>query len=267
MASLHQSEAVSGDRTTQSSSPTKMNNSTSDGGRVSPSVLRLSPSHVAASQMLLTKSEPGVNASTGWPEDDYDRFQQARAHSRRVSIAEVYEAVNNHAIPGPSIQTSIESSNQASNSAWHCQSRFPSNTSESLRPYTPASSAGRRSSIAVDQCEADIVAAEDFGHVPRIPPATYARIVEFCERHRDNATALPSIDTLNAFVQLYFEHHHSKLPLLHKATFSPSEDSWLLVLALAAVGCEYSELCSMPLMRLFEHIAMRAVSATVRLLP
>ena len=209
----------------------------------------------------------GVPSDVGWLESDYDRFQQAGGTARRRSIAEVYEAVNAHPVPGTSICPSIEVTEPNDSSTWSP----PIDTFGTGLPQPPLETrsvaSSRRSSITVPpRSDADILAAEDFRHVPRIPQSTYTRIANFHEEQRVRSSAhaeLPGIDALSVFVQLYFEYHQSKLPVLHKATFAPSEDNWHLVLAVAAVGCEHSELCSIQLMTMFEHLAMRAISIAV----
>ncbi|KAI5360099.1 hypothetical protein Slin15195_G119610 [Septoria linicola] len=218
---------------------------------------------------MRTRTEPA--ASSAWFDNDYDRFQHARGAARRASIAEVYNHVNAHPAPGASIYPSIEVTQpgQTSTVDAHSHISLSGLTPVTARPLSAISS--RRTSIAVPpQSDADIIAAEDFGHVPRLPPSTYARIVHFYEEQRTQSpahAALPGLDVFNVFVQLYFEYHHAKLPLLHKATFVPADENWHLVLAVAAAGCEHSELCSMQLMAMFEHLAMRAISITMTCAP
>lgn len=200
--------------------------------------------HTKSATMRTIFEPAGVASDVGWLESDYDRFQQGGGSARRRSIAEVYEAVNAHPVPGTSICPSIEITE-------------------------PNDISSRRSSItAPPHSDADILAAEVFRHVPRIPQSTYTRIAKFHEEQRLRSSAhaeLPGIEALSVLVQLYFEYRHAKLPVLHNATFTPSEDNWHLVLAVAAVGCEHSELCSIQLMAMFEHLARRAVSIAVSL--
>ncbi|KAH8660856.1 fungal-specific transcription factor domain-containing protein, partial [Tricladium varicosporioides] len=60
-----------------------------------------------------------------------------------------------------------------------------------------------------------------------------------CFRPITNAV-LPPLQAMECFVQLYFEHFQPTFPLLHQATFDPSTTPWILVLAVAAIGCRYS---------------------------
>lgn len=97
--------------------------------------------------------------------------------------------------------------------------------------------------------EADILEAEDFAHVERMSMESYAEILKLMERQaRDEGHLQPlhngnlaSMHALDSFVQLYFEYFHPNLPILHQATFDPSQARWQLVLATAAVGCCYSK--------------------------
>lgn len=53
--------------------------------------------------------------------------------------------------------------------------------------------------------------------------------------------AVPSPAHLNYFLQLYYEHFHPILPMLHLRTLVLNEDEWVLGLAAAAIGCRYSD--------------------------
>lgn len=41
-------------------------------------------------------------------------------------------------------------------------------------------------------------------------------------------------------VQLYFEHHDPWMPFVHRFSFDKEGVSWVLILAVASVGCQYS---------------------------
>lgn len=209
-----------------------------------------------ASPLLRTKTEPVSipRVTTGSEVEENSQMQEAR----RVSIAGLYVSP----YPNPPVSTTVYQSIEQRDRTWSPPSAQP-NTS-GLR--APTAHESRRPSLAVVRSEADVIAAESFDHVPRLPASTYAKILQFYEEQRTysgNLAALPGIDLLNSFMQLYFEHYAAKLPLIHPSTFMPSDDSWLLVLAMASVGCEYSELCTLDLMALFEHLAMRAITITV----
>lgn len=53
--------------------------------------------------------------------------------------------------------------------------------------------------------------------------------------------AVPGPGHLNYFLQLYYEHFHPILPILHLPTLKLNEDEWVLGLAAAAIGCRYSD--------------------------
>lgn len=50
----------------------------------------------------------------------------------------------------------------------------------------------------------------------------------------------PDQSTLKLFIWLYFEHFNDVVPILHKHTASTNA-SWLLTLAICAIGCQYAE--------------------------
>lgn len=112
--------------------------------------------------------------------------------------------------------------------------------------YNSAGSAPcERLEVSLD--EDDILTAENFYHVPTMPDGTYVRIHQYlqsavCDGDPASSLAdhLPSSSHLNVYVQLYFEFFDPRIPILHKSTFIANKRDWLLILAVAAVGCLYS---------------------------
>lgn len=97
----------------------------------------------------------------------------------------------------------------------------------------------------------DVLIAEDFGHVPKVSSDVHERISQFFYfQHRKSSPRgvdhpiFPSIDALNTFIQLYFEYFHPQVPILHVATFNPGLEDWMLVIAVAAIGCQHSAISS-----------------------
>lgn len=87
----------------------------------------------------------------------------------------------------------------------------------------------------------DVIVAESFGHVTSIPSTAYNAIRSFYEDRRPtNDSTFPSKQVLQIFVQLYFEHFDSQFPFLHPSTLEQNDVPEILVLAVAAVGCQYS---------------------------
>jgi Fungal specific transcription factor domain/Fungal Zn(2)-Cys(6) binuclear cluster domain len=95
----------------------------------------------------------------------------------------------------------------------------------------------------------DIVEAESYGHVDSINETTYHTISQYLLdilpkrphfRKFKNAN-LPKLKVFDCFIQLYFEHFHPTFPMMHKPTFKPASEHWLLSLATAAIGCQYSK--------------------------
>ncbi|KAH7187443.1 hypothetical protein BKA60DRAFT_587767 [Fusarium oxysporum] len=91
--------------------------------------------------------------------------------------------------------------------------------------------------------------AEDYGHVPYITNEAYQVMIStFKQLNSDNAYCipftnkhLPSLQHMQIYMQVYFEEYHPVFPLLHKATFSPTKDDWLLSLAVSSIGCLFSK--------------------------
>lgn len=90
--------------------------------------------------------------------------------------------------------------------------------------------------------------AEDYHHVPCLTQDTYEMMASsFTRLNADNefympftSQEFPPMNHINIFIQVYFEEFHPVFPFLHKATFAPCRDDWLLAVAVAAVGCIFS---------------------------
>ncbi|CRK15681.1 hypothetical protein BN1723_005440 [Verticillium longisporum] len=94
----------------------------------------------------------------------------------------------------------------------------------------------------------DTLAAETHFHVPQFSNVVYESIRTSFLIHRDRLTlalgsdlAFPEANVLGTFVQLFFEYTHQQIPVLHLATYNPNYESWILVLAVGAVGSQYSQ--------------------------
>ncbi|EEY15176.1 conserved hypothetical protein [Verticillium alfalfae VaMs.102] len=94
----------------------------------------------------------------------------------------------------------------------------------------------------------DTLAAETHFHVPQFSNVVYESIRTSFLIHRDRLTlalgsdlAFPEAHVLGTFVQLFFEHTHQQIPVLHLATYNPNHESWILVLAVGAVGSQHSQ--------------------------
>ena len=102
---------------------------------------------------------------------------------------------------------------------------------------------------ALTEEDRDILISEDYGHLPKPSISTYERIrTHYTEMSRSSPEAplssLYSLDVLHVCTELYFEHFHQQFPILHKSTFEARSSSWLLYIAVAAVGSQYSRLPS-----------------------
>lgn len=90
---------------------------------------------------------------------------------------------------------------------------------------------------------------EDFSHVNALSSGCVDAIVQLAEDIQRNPhhppftnLKLPPQPILNAWVQLYFEYFHPIFPILHKPTFSSPETPPLLILAVAGIGAQFSNL-------------------------
>ncbi|KXH47518.1 hypothetical protein CSIM01_13268 [Colletotrichum simmondsii] len=94
--------------------------------------------------------------------------------------------------------------------------------------------------------EEDILIAEYIPHVPPMTAETRACMLQAIKARLPQHEAqglddnFPSLRHLDAYMQLYFEHFHPRMPLLHKPTFQASPETWQLVLSVVCLGSRYS---------------------------
>ena len=97
------------------------------------------------------------------------------------------------------------------------------------------------------QEDRDILISEDYRHVPKPSIASYQQMCAHYAETRELSPkpilpALYPLDILHVCTQLYFEHLHPTFPILHRGSFQPRSSSWLLYIAVAALGSQYSRL-------------------------
>ncbi|EKG16235.1 Transcription factor fungi [Macrophomina phaseolina MS6] len=99
--------------------------------------------------------------------------------------------------------------------------------------------------VAEQQDDQEILLAEDFSHVTPLSEAAYERVKHLFEnltidRTENVKLALPSAAGLNALIQLAFEYFIRSFPIIHPATFDPNTVPEHVVVAVAAVGVNYT---------------------------
>ncbi|KAK1675960.1 hypothetical protein BDP55DRAFT_117845 [Colletotrichum godetiae] len=97
-----------------------------------------------------------------------------------------------------------------------------------------------------------IIQSEDFGLVREIDEQEYQAILNFWKSQKGTLSlqdgVFPHREVLNTFVQLYFEHFDCQFPCIHHCQMEAGNRPWVLLLALAATGSQYSEIS-----RSFDH--------------
>lgn len=117
--------------------------------------------------------------------------------------------------------------------------------------------------------EEEIIATEDFRHVEQVSESTYNAIMNFYREHCQKVNmpnaSLPNIQVVSTFVQLYFEYFHPLMPIVHLSSFKPTPDKWILIAAIASVGCQYSRIPTRSrMLSFFWHLLQRIILNLVR---
>ncbi|KAG4286300.1 hypothetical protein FPRO06_07560 [Fusarium proliferatum] len=95
--------------------------------------------------------------------------------------------------------------------------------------------------------EEDILIAENIPHVPPLTEETRVYMIQAIQARLPQHEAqgldvnFPSLRHLDTYMQLYFEHFHQRMPLLHVPTFKASPETWQLVLGVVCFGSRYSQ--------------------------
>lgn len=89
----------------------------------------------------------------------------------------------------------------------------------------------------------ETIKREDSGHVQSISPGAHSKLCSFIRDHIDpEKTHIPSIEFFHSFVQLYFECFDPSFPFIHPSVLGDNELPWILLLAVSAIGCQYSNI-------------------------
>ncbi|KAF5566883.1 hypothetical protein FPHYL_3573 [Fusarium phyllophilum] len=95
--------------------------------------------------------------------------------------------------------------------------------------------------------EEDILIAENIPHVPPVTEETRLYMIQAVKARLSQQEAQgldaksPSLRLLDTYMQLYFEHLHPRMSLLHVPTFHAFPETWQLVLGVICLGSRYSQ--------------------------
>jgi hypothetical protein len=83
--------------------------------------------------------------------------------------------------------------------------------------------------------------AEVFGHVAEISSHSLQQIQSFYNKQRGcSSSRFINSQIFHAFIELYLEHFNTVFPFIHNSRVRNRNMPWILLLALAAVGSQYS---------------------------
>lgn len=86
-----------------------------------------------------------------------------------------------------------------------------------------------------------VLQCENFCHFDSISESAYTKVQQFFALHQTAAfPECPSIDMMHAFAELYFEYFDHQFPCIHKQQLQGGAASWILLMAVASIGSQYS---------------------------
>lgn len=122
--------------------------------------------------------------------------------------------------------------------------------------------------------DTDLLISDDYCHVPEVSEHDYdalsrlyyKSVPAFSSETNGN---FPPREIMNVFVQLYFEYFHAGFHLLHQGTFHHRQRSSCLLLAVAAIGAQYSRVssrgqCSLALLEILRRALLDNVGSPIR---
>ncbi|KAE8362187.1 hypothetical protein BDV27DRAFT_147175 [Aspergillus caelatus] len=101
-----------------------------------------------------------------------------------------------------------------------------------------------RASI-MDATDDDIIIAENFCHAIVPLNRSYQAIFGLFKSQLDvrfKDFSFPSQPAFKSFIQLYYEYFDCQLSFVHRSVLEEQDTPWILVLAVASVGCQYTQL-------------------------
>ncbi|KAL4733297.1 hypothetical protein BDV11DRAFT_175837 [Aspergillus similis] len=98
---------------------------------------------------------------------------------------------------------------------------------------------------SIQPSDYDTLNSENYGHVSPIPDRVYQEILSFYETQLGSSSSrhvFPEKSIIDGFVQLYIEHFDPLMPFVHHSLFNTGDTHWLLALAVATVGSQYTSI-------------------------
>ncbi|KAJ5691552.1 hypothetical protein N7488_012287 [Penicillium malachiteum] len=90
----------------------------------------------------------------------------------------------------------------------------------------------------------DITVAENFCHIRTDLNDAYQEILAFYAQQTDprfRAFPFPQLSVLNSFIHLYYEYFDEQLSFIHPSLLEQNDTPWILALAVASIGCQYTK--------------------------
>ncbi|EMD89377.1 hypothetical protein COCC4DRAFT_60744 [Bipolaris maydis ATCC 48331] len=86
-----------------------------------------------------------------------------------------------------------------------------------------------------------VLQCENFCHIESISESTHSKVQQFFALHQTAGfPECPSIHMMHAFAELYFEFFDHNFPCIHKQQLHGGPTSWILLVAVASIGSQYS---------------------------
>ncbi|KAH6884617.1 hypothetical protein B0T10DRAFT_518054 [Thelonectria olida] len=116
----------------------------------------------------------------------------------------------------------------------------------SRRSQWPDQDSGAQLPVLTSE-DKNVIHAQLFGYLRQTTRNTFQKVADFYTEQ--NQCSGPFMDklTFQTFLELYFEHFADHFPFLHPTLLEDDDISWVLLLAVAVVGAQFSALKNAPL--------------------
>jgi hypothetical protein len=101
--------------------------------------------------------------------------------------------------------------------------------------------------LGIQSTDEDITMAENFCHVNVPLNIVYQSVSAFYSEQHDarfREAPFPNLSVFNSFIQLYYEHFDDILPFIHPSLLEKADTPWILTLAVASVGSQYTNVAN-----------------------
>lgn len=99
---------------------------------------------------------------------------------------------------------------------------------------------------ALSSEDQELIKVDLFGHFKRMNSEAFSKVVDWYSRRTTCPNTFIPEHAFHTFIELYFEHFAEQFDFIHPSMLEDDDASWILLLAVAAIGSQFSVLTQAP---------------------